>query len=68
MKTFQVTRLLRTANRMVTWLLGLGLPIGPTALLTVRGRRSQLPGPRRLLSLRPAMDGCRSLPTAGSSG
>jgi len=43
MKTFEMTRFLRIGNRMVTWLLRLGLPIGPMALLTVRGRRTQLP-------------------------
>jgi deazaflavin-dependent oxidoreductase (nitroreductase family) len=43
MKTFEMTPILRIGNRIVTWLLTLGIPVGPMSILTVRGRTTQLP-------------------------
>ena len=42
MKTFQMTRLLRLGNRITSLLLGLGLPVGPMAMLNVKGRSSRI--------------------------
>lgn len=43
MNDFRLTRTLRIGNRFVTPLIRVGLPMGPMALLTVRGRKSGLP-------------------------
>lgn len=43
MKAFEMTHVLRLGNRIVTWLLTLGIPVGPMSILTVRGRTTQLP-------------------------
>ena len=39
-KTYQVNFAVRASNAIVTLLLRLGVPMGPMALLTVRGRKS----------------------------
>jgi hypothetical protein len=39
-KTFQMTLVRRLANPVVTALLRAGIKIGPTVLLSVRGRKS----------------------------
>jgi deazaflavin-dependent oxidoreductase (nitroreductase family) len=39
-KPFRMTRGLRVVSTMITTLLRLGLPVGPSALLSVRGRKS----------------------------
>lgn len=65
MRTFEMTRFLRTGNRIVTWLLRLGLPIGPMALLTVRGRRTHLPRTTPV-ALTPAGDGWQLVAAYGT--
>jgi deazaflavin-dependent oxidoreductase (nitroreductase family) len=42
-KTFEMTAVLRVGNRIVTWLLTLGIPVGRMSLLTVQGRSTRLP-------------------------
>lgn len=43
MSDFHLTRTLRIGNRIVSPLIRAGLPMGPMALLTVKGRKSGLP-------------------------
>jgi len=43
MKTFEMTHVLRLGNRIVTWLLTHGIPVGPMSILTVQGRTTHLP-------------------------
>lgn len=43
MSDFRLTRTIRIGNRMVSPLIRAGLPMGPMALLTVKGRKSGLP-------------------------
>lgn len=43
MKAFEMTHVLRLGNRVVTWILSLGIPVGPMSILTVPGRTTRLP-------------------------
>jgi deazaflavin-dependent oxidoreductase (nitroreductase family) len=43
MKEFQESTALRIMNPLLAWLIRLGLPMGPMALLTVPGRSTGLP-------------------------